>query len=99
MWGKGKKGEDVPSFLSRVAGRLEFPVDVGEGLPQLQLMGNREAIVEGCQRVLEYHDGLVRLYTGRLRIKFVGRGLRMEYLTGNTVKITGRMTSVEFQQG
>lgn len=96
MFKKRSRDEDVPSFLGRVAKTLEMPVDVAEGLPQIELLGNREAVIEHCQSVLEYNDRVVRLHTGKLLLKITGRSLRMDYMTGDIVKVQGRFSSFEF---
>ena len=98
MFKRQKRGEPLPTFLGRVAQTLELPVEVAEGMPQIELLGNREANVEHCQRVLEYNDQTVRLHTGRLVLKITGRKLRMSYLAGDLVRVEGWFSAVEFQQ-
>ncbi|WP_101911129.1 YabP/YqfC family sporulation protein [Marasmitruncus massiliensis] len=83
----------VPGLIAR---SLELPVDVLEGLPEIELLGNQEAVIEHCQSVLEYNDQVVRIRAGRLTLKFTGRGLRLRTMTGDSIVVEGFFTSVEF---
>jgi len=65
-------------------------------LPQFQFKGNREVIIDGCKGILEYDDTVVRITTGRLSLRFMGRNLSLKCLSDNSAVITGRITSVEF---
>lgn len=98
MFKKQTRGEALPTFLGRVAKTLELPMEVAEGMPQIELLGNQEATVEHCQRVLEYNDKVVRLHTGRMVLRISGRGLRMSYLAGDLVRVEGWFSTFEFQQ-
>ena len=55
-----------------------------------------EAVIEGCDGVLEYNENVVRLSTGKLVIKFMGRGLILKSMTDTGVIVTGYITSIEF---
>lgn len=90
-----KKGRTLGERLSGV---LELPVSVLEGLPEISLLGNREATVEHCQGVLQYNDRVVRLNTGKLTVKFTGSELRLNCMTGDSVVVSGRFASVEFSR-
>lgn len=64
----------------------------------MELLGNREAAIEHCQNVLEYNDDVIRLNTGKLILKFTGRGLSLKCMSGDRVTVTGFFTSIEFSQ-
>lgn len=98
MWKKRRVREEHLSIKSQLSRSLELPVNVMEGLPQMELLGNREAIVEHCQGVLEYSDRLVRLNAGRMTIKFTGRGLQLKNMSDSSVVVEGYFTSIEFIQ-
>lgn len=83
----------VPGLIAR---SLELPVDVLEGLPKIELQGNKEAVIEHCQGVLEYNDQVVRIRAGRLILKFTGRDLSLRTMTGDSIVVEGYFTSVEF---
>lgn len=79
--------------LSRI---LDIPASALGGIPQLQLSGNREAVVEGCQGILEYDENIIKLNTGKMSITFVGRGLQVKVLTHDSAVVAGFITGIEF---
>lgn len=68
----------------------------GTGGALIQLTGNRLAIVDGCDGIVDYDDDKVILRTGRLTVRFSGRGLRLKKLTESSAVIEGFFTSVEY---
>lgn len=98
MWKKRRPQKQRASITDKIAQSFEIPVNVMEGLPQIELLGNREAVVEHCQGVLEYNDQVVRLLTGKLTVKFTGRGLQLKSMTDDSVIVEGYFISVEFTQ-
>lgn len=96
MWKKRRAQAEKGSFSNFVARSLEIPVHVVEGLPQIELLGNREAVVEHCQGVLEYNSNIVRLRTPKMMLKFTGRGLCLRSMTDDSVIIEGHISSIDF---
>lgn len=96
MFGRKKGKKERYSIADAVSRTLELPVDVLEGLPQLELLGNREAYIEHCLGVLEYNDQIVRLNTGRMILKFTGRRLTLKCLSGDSMTVQGYFTALEF---
>lgn len=85
--------DTVGSKLSRA---LEFPESIAPGMPQIELVGNREAIIEGCTGVLEYDDGVVKLGAGRLTVRFTGRDLQIKCMNGEQTVVVGYILTIEF---
>ena len=54
-----RKESPKESGKLRLAGMLEMPATSLSGMASLQLSGNREAVVEGCQGILEYGEDTV----------------------------------------
>ena len=63
---------------------------------QIELSGNREALVDGCRGVLQYEDDVIRLSTGRRVVRFQGSGLMIRTMQQNQLLICGTILSVEF---
>lgn len=80
----------------RLASMLEMPATSLSGMASLQLSGNREAVVEGCQGILEYGEDTVRLSTEGMVIRFTGRDLQIRCMTQDSAVVTGFITSIEF---
>ena len=92
---KSKK-ENAVKGASKIAQLLEFPEAALTNTAQLEIMGNREATIDGSQGVLEYNESCIRINAGRMVIKFSGRGLTLKCMTGETLVIEGFITGVEF---
>lgn len=63
---------------------------------QIELSGNREAVVDGCQGVLQYEDTVVRVSTGRMIVRFTGSDLCIRTMQQDQVLICGTIASVDF---
>lgn len=66
------------------------------GMAQIELCGNREAVVDGCQGVLQYEDTVIRVSTGRLIVRFTGTDLCIRTMQQNQILICGTIVSVDF---
>ncbi len=62
----------------------------------MEINGNQEVIVDGCSGVLEYATEAVRIKTGKLIVRFTGRGLVIKCLTADSLVVTGFLTGIEF---
>ncbi len=62
----------------------------------MEINGNTEAVVDGCKGVLEYDTDVIRIRTGRLTVRFTGRGLTIRCLTADALVVTGFLTGIEF---
>ncbi len=68
----------------------------GTGGPLVQLTGNRSAVVDGCDGIVDYDEEKVILRTGRLTVRFSGKDLRLKRLTENSAVIEGIISAVEY---
>jgi sporulation protein YqfC len=84
------------TFMQKVAKAMELPIDLVSGMSHLELSGNREAVVDGCNSVLEFDENIVRLSVGKHIIRFSGRGLTLKELTKSSVVVEGFIISIEF---
>lgn len=75
---------------------LELPVDLIAGMVHFEFSGNREVIVEGCKGILEYDENIIYIDTGKLKVRFMGRGLELRNFTDHSAIIDGFISSVEF---
>ncbi|MBS6860123.1 MAG: YabP/YqfC family sporulation protein [Clostridiales bacterium] len=62
----------------------------------IELLGNREAVVEGCQGILEYDDDVVRVRAGKLVVRFTGRNLKIRCMTADSLVVDGFLRGMEF---
>ena len=80
----------------RLGALLEIPSSSLGGIPQMEIAGNREAVIDGCQGILEYDENVVKLTTGKMSIRFFGRGLQIKVLTHDSAVVTGFITNIDF---
>lgn len=62
----------------------------------ISITGNRLAVVDGCDGVMDYDEERVILRTGRLTVRMTGRALRLTSLTENSAVIEGLISGVEY---
>lgn len=93
-----KQEGDVPvvKAAQKISRLLEIPTVSFGGDAQIELSGNKEAIIEGCQGILEYDENLVKLSLGKLAIKFTGRNLTIRSMTQSSVVVEGFIVNIEF---
>lgn len=63
---------------------------------QIELLGNREAVVEGCKGILEYDENIIRLSINKLEVKFYGNDLSIRNLNSENIVINGNIHNIEF---
>jgi len=97
---RNRKSDDEAQLSPPPQGKLsslfDIPPSALSGTAQIELAGNREALVEGCKGVLEYDETVVKLATEGMSVKFTGRGLQIKVLTHDSAVVTGYILGVEF---
>lgn len=97
---RNRRAEDAPPADPPAQGKLsellEIPQSAILGGAQIELSGNREALVDGCRGVLEYDEGIVKLAVDKMSVCFTGRDLRLKALTRDTAVVTGFITNIQF---
>lgn len=68
----------------------------GAGGAVIQLSGNRQALIDGCDGIVDYSPERVVLRAGRLTVHLLGRDLRLRVLTSATAVVEGFLTGVEY---
>lgn len=88
---QGASGKKRPGFsISAAAG------DPAAGNGNIELCGNRRAIIEGSGGVLEYGPEVVRIRLGKLSVRFTGRNLRIRSMSGSSMVLEGVLFGVEY---
>lgn len=76
--------------------RNNLPQDVILGVPLLTMTGFAEMCVENYRGILEYTEALIRIQTKIGQIRITGKGLLISYYTNDEMKITGKISSIEY---
>ncbi len=91
---KGRK--ENASMLARM---LEMPENaMPGGVLHIEFTSSREAVIDGCQGILEYDENKVRLLAGRVEVTFQGHKLQLKCLTLDSAIVEGNITSVQFSE-
>ncbi len=57
---------------------------------RVELLSDREAVVDGCRGILEYNECCIRLCTGPLTVRFTGEGLTIDRWGRKALDLFGR---------
>lgn len=88
-----KKEEKGPKKTLKELMMPELSVTMSSNI---ELLGNKEAIVEGCKGILEYDENTIRLNLGKQSVRFGGIDLTLKCMNSDNVIIHGVITTVEF---
>lgn len=83
-------------ILDSISRSLDLPQDTVSGYAHIEISGNREAVIEGCQGVLEYGDNVIALNTGRLTVRICGCELTIVSMQNGQAVIKGVITGVDY---
>lgn len=72
----------------------------GPSVPQIEFYGREQVTVEELHGVViaEYDAETIKLMAGSQKIRFYGNGLNLKNLTPQSVMISGKVSSFEFEE-
>ena len=82
-------------ILTKTAELLDLPMDVVAGLPNLELLGDRQRFLSHHQGILSYSDTAIDVNCGALLVRVRGRGLQLLSMTGDEMRIGGTIEGIE----
>ena len=62
----------------------------------ISVTGNRGAVVDGCDGIMDYDQERVILRTGRLTVRITGKKLRLTKLTQSSAVVEGIISGLEY---
>lgn len=90
--------EKISSIVSRyMVEALKMPKDMVYGDVLIQISGRHEAYIENYKNIIEYTDSSIRLQTKSGKLLITGKRLRIEYYTGDEMKITGYLADFKYE--
>ena len=92
-----KKDKDFQKPLKRIGRILELPQEFLEGAAHIEMAGNREIIIEGCQGIIDYNEETIKLSAGKYAILLTGQNLEIKSLLDENIIIDGTIFSLEFK--
>ena len=77
--------------ISRIDRLLEIPQEIYSNVPKITITGFNEMIIENFKGILEYEDYYIRINTSLGIINVNGYELRLENMTNDDIKVTGKI--------
>lgn len=84
--------------LGKLERILEIPQEVYSNVPKIVITGFDEMIIENFKAILEYEEFFVRISTYIGIININGYNLKLENMTNDDIKITGKMESFDIER-
>lgn len=89
--GKKQAGKNL------ISDTLQMPFDaLSSGITQIELLSNTEAVVEGCNGILEYDDNVIKIAIHKMQVRFSGMDLSIKSLNSESIIIQGQISGIEF---
>lgn len=92
-------GGSEPSLAEWLAVKLDIPADVLGGGIRLDMRGRNTLTVHGCQGILDYAPGEIRLSLGSSSLVVCGQRLICTSYLAGAVGIEGFIMSIRFEDG
>lgn len=67
-----------------------------DGETKIEMLGNREIVVDGCKGVVEYGEGIIKLSLGEQVLSVTGVELLIESFDCNIAVIRGQIGEISF---
>ncbi len=90
-----KKNKNALSKIDRL---LEMPQEVYTDTPKLTITGFNETIIENFKGILEYEDYYIRINTSLGIININGYELKLENMTNDDIRVTGKIESIDIER-
>lgn len=91
MFKKNKTGKSCSHSIKN-----RIPPQFLTGLPQLELLGNRQVTVEGSKGILKYESDVIRVNASGMVITFKGRNLNVRCISPDCTVVEGFISDIEF---
>lgn len=83
--------------LNKVNEIFDLPQEVGTNIPKITMLGFNEVLIENYKGILEYEEFFVRVCTYIGNININGFELKLNQITDESVKITGKIENLDFE--
>ena len=64
--------------------------------PRIEMLGNREIIIDGCKGVVEYDENIIKLSLGETVLSLLGDGLIIKSFDNDIAVICGQISEISF---
>ena len=84
--------------IQRLEKILEIPQEVYSNVPKIIITGFDEMMIENFKAILEYEEFYIRISTYIGIININGYDLKLENMTNDDIKVTGKIESFDFER-
>ena len=84
--------------LGKLDRLLELPKEVYSNVPRIIITGFDEMLIKNFKGILEYEEFYVRINTHIGIININGYGLKLENMTDDDIKVTGKIESFDLER-
>lgn len=91
-----KKREN--SVLAGAAELFDLPADMVAGLPHVEVVGDGRFYLENHRGILSYSGEEIDINSGDMVVRVFGSGLELVSMTGDALRIRGRIQRVEWER-
>lgn len=84
--------------ISRIDRLLEIPQEIYSNVPKITITGFNEMIIENFKGILEYEEYYIRINTSLGIINVNGYELRLENMTNDDIKVTGKIEKFDIER-
>lgn len=94
-----KQTEKLPSKAPNIFGIGTVLPERAALLPsvRVELLSNRQAVVEGCRGIVEYGPECIRLSADKLILRFTGSRLEIRCFTPESITVEGLIASLTYE--
>ena len=93
-----KRYENRASRLNKIDKMLDLPKEIYSNTPKISILGFDEMVIENYKGILEYEEFFVRISTYIGIVNINGYNLKLENMTDDDIKVTGKIESFELEE-
>lgn len=93
-----RKHENRSSRLNKIDKMLDLPKEIYSNTPKISILGFDEMVIENYKGILEYEEFFVRISTYIGIVNINGYNLKLENMTDDDIKVTGKIESFELER-
>lgn len=93
-----RKYENMSSRLNKIDKMLDLPKEIYSNTPKISILGFDEMVIENYKGILEYEEFFVRISTYIGIVNINGYNLKLENMTDDDIKVTGKIESFELER-
>lgn len=87
---------NIKNKIKLFSSAMDLPEDPFGKASRITLIGNKEAVVDGCYGIIEYTECLVKISIGAGCVSFIGVDFNIADYSSASITIKGNIQNIEF---